>query len=131
VVFATPPAVASLGGPAEADAALSWLLSQGPAIATLTVGRDGCVVATADGDRRRIPGLDVEAVDTTGAGDCFAGAFVWALARGRAAGEAGLVANSMAGMSTTAIGSRGRLLSLAELAARPELGELRIEDSGQ
>jgi ribokinase len=128
VVFATPPAVASMGGPADADAAVTWLLSQGPMIATLTLGRDGCLVATADGNLRRIPGLQVEAVDTTGAGDCFAGAFLWGLARGRSAGEAALVANSMAGVSTTAIGSRGRLLSLAELAARPELAELNVKD---
>jgi hypothetical protein len=33
----------------------------------------------------------------------------------------------MAAMSTTAIGSRGRLLSLVDLAARPELAELHIE----
>jgi hypothetical protein len=34
----------------------------------------------------------------------------------------------MAAMSTTAIGSRGRLLSLVEQAARPELAELHLED---
>lgn len=127
VIFTTPRAVASLGGPAEPEAAGRWLLDQGPGIVTLTLARDGCLVTTADAPGLRVPGVPVDAVDTTGAGDCFAGAFLWALCRGRSAHEAARLANSMAALSTTAMGSRGRLVSLPEIAARPELQDLGIE----
>lgn len=127
VAFATPAAIASLGGPDDVDEAARWLLSQGPSIATVTLGREGCLVTADGGDTTRIAGLEVDAVDTTGAGDCFAGAFLWGLSRGRSPAEAGMAANSMAGVSTTAIGSRGRLLSVSELAARPELAGLDLQ----
>jgi ribokinase len=127
VAFATPAAVVSLGGPPEPDAAVGWLMDQGPDIVTLTLGRDGCLVGTRGAESVSVPGIEVEAVDTTGAGDCFAGAFLWALAHGRAPLEAAMLANSMAAESTTALGSRGRLLSLRELSARSELAGLDVE----
>ncbi|MEX2135587.1 MAG: carbohydrate kinase family protein [Chloroflexota bacterium] len=127
VVFTTPAGLRSVGGPAEPHAGAAWLLERGPAIVAITLGREGCVVATAAGEMARIPGVEVEARDTTGAGDCFAGAFLWALSRGRGAQDAGRLANSMAALSTTELGSRGRLLTLAELARRPELAGMGVE----
>jgi ribokinase len=127
VVFATPAAVESLGGPTDPERAAWWLVEHGPAIATITLGRDGCLVASRGRSSARVPGVPVEAVDTTGAGDCFAGAFLWAMTHGRAPEEAATLANSMAAVSTTALGSRGRLLSLAELGARPELAAFSVE----
>jgi len=126
VAFATPAAVLSLGGPAEPDEAIRWLIDQGPDIVTLTLGREGCLVGGRGDESVRVPGVEVEAVDTTGAGDCFAGAFLWALTRGRTPREAAMLANSMAALSTTALGSRGRLLSVPELAARAELATLGL-----
>jgi ribokinase len=126
VVFTTPAGLASISGPTDVDAAAAWLLERGPRIAAITLGREGCVVATAEGETTRIPGVQVEARDTTGAGDCFAGAFLWALGRRRTALEAGQVANSMAAVSTTVLGSRGKLLSLGELASRPELDGMGV-----
>lgn len=127
VVLTTPAGLRSVGGPAEPQAGAAWLLERGPAIVAITLGRRGCLVATAAGELARIPGVAVEARDTTGAGDCFAGAFLWALSRRRGALDAGRLANSMAALSTTELGSRGRLLTLAELARRPELAGMGVE----
>lgn len=130
VVFITPAGMESLGAPDRAAEGATWLLERGPSTVAVTLGRDGCLVATA-GESERIPGVEVEARDTTGAGDCFAGAFLWALSRGRSAVEAGRLANSMAALSTTSLGSRGNLVGLAELAGRPELAGMGIEAWGR
>jgi ribokinase len=128
LVFTTPAGLQSMGAPGEPAAGARWLLERGPLTVAITLGRDGCLVATSDGESERIEGLPVEPRDTTGAGDCFAGAFLFALCRQRGPIEAGRLANTMAALSTTELGSRGHLLKLAELAARPELADLRLQE---
>jgi len=126
VAFATPAGVQSLGGPADPGEAAAWLLARGPRTVAITLGSDGCLVVDAGGDSSRVAGVPVEARDTTGAGDCFAGAFLFVLSRGRSAAEAGRVANSMAALSTTELGSRGHLATPAELGRRNELAGLDL-----
>ena len=48
----------------------------------LTLGARGAAIVSADGQVERIPATAVEAVDTTGAGDAFVGAFAVGLAGG-------------------------------------------------
>jgi ribokinase len=48
----------------------------------VTLGERGAVLVTSGGDVDMIPAPTVEAVDTTGAGDAFVGAFAYALAGG-------------------------------------------------
>lgn len=50
-------------------------LGLGCRIVAMTLGRDGVLVATAD-ERRTIPSRKVEAIDASGAGDAFGGAFL-------------------------------------------------------
>ncbi len=130
VVFITPAGLQSLGAPHQPEGGAAWLLERGPRIVAITLGHDGCFVATAEGETARVAGVEVEARDTTGAGDCFAGAFLWALTRRRTTVEAGHIANSMAALSTTTLGSRGNLVGLAELAGRPELAGMGVEGWG-
>jgi sugar/nucleoside kinase (ribokinase family) len=52
-------------------------LSERAPCAVVTLGAQGAVAA-CDGRVFRVPGMAVEAVDTTGAGDLFTAAFVWA-----------------------------------------------------
>jgi 2-dehydro-3-deoxygluconokinase len=65
----------ALTGLEDPDRICDFYLGLGPKIVALTLGREGTLIATPDA-RRRIPGRPVEAVDATGAGDTFTGAFL-------------------------------------------------------
>jgi 2-dehydro-3-deoxygluconokinase len=64
-----------LTGLDEPDAIADLYLGLGCRIVALTLGPDGTLVATPD-RRRTLSGTHVDAVDTTGAGDTFTGAFL-------------------------------------------------------
>ncbi|MBZ9819911.1 PfkB family carbohydrate kinase [Mesorhizobium sp. CA4] len=67
----------------------------------IRAGAHGCLVRMADGGTRAVPGFEVEAVDTNGAGDTHIGAFVSGLSRGMGACEAARYANAAAALSVT------------------------------
>ncbi|RUX88013.1 ribokinase, partial [Mesorhizobium sp. M2A.F.Ca.ET.040.01.1.1] len=54
----------------------------------IRAGAHGCLVRMADGGTRAVPGFEVEAIDTNGAGDTHIGAFVSGLSRGMSPREA-------------------------------------------
>ena len=76
----------------------------------MKLGARGCYVATRDG-AALVAGFAVKAIDTTGAGDCFAGAFLTGLARGMHPFEAGQVANAVGALTVERMGSTTGLLS--------------------
>lgn len=80
-----------------------WL-ERGAKIVALTLGAQGCLVATADW-RLRIGGHPVTAVDATGAGDTFDGAFLAEYLRTRDVARAATYANAAAALSTTGLGA--------------------------
>jgi sulfofructose kinase len=80
----------------------------------MTLGRDGALVLW-DGRFHYSPGFVVETVDTTGAGDVFHGAFIFALLRGWEIDRILDFSNAMAGLNCTAIGARGGIRSQAEV----------------
>jgi sugar/nucleoside kinase (ribokinase family) len=65
-----------LSGRADAAAA-AWALAEHAPCVIVTQGAEGAL-AVADGELVRAPGRPVDPVDTTGAGDLFAAAYVWA-----------------------------------------------------
>ncbi|TPN78483.1 ribokinase [Mesorhizobium sp. CU2] len=67
----------------------------------IRAGARGCLVRLADGGIRTVPGFEVEAVDTNGAGDTHIGAFVSGLSRGMRACDAARYANAAAALSVT------------------------------
>jgi ribokinase len=84
------------------------LLDLGPASAVVTLGASGAVLASG-GTTRHFPAPEVEAVDTTGAGDAFVGALAARLAAGAPLEEAVPYA-VLAGTATVAqAGAQGSL----------------------
>ena len=70
----------------------------------VTLGGEGALALGAEGSWR-VPGIEMEVVDTTGAGDCFVGAFAAARARGESMPEALAFANAAAALSVTRPGA--------------------------
>ena len=64
----------------DSDEIIASLRSKGRTIVTL--GSEGAALVTLDGKVKRFSAKKVSAIDTTGAGDCFIGAFAAALASG-------------------------------------------------
>ncbi|MGP3984835.1 ribokinase [Streptomyces sp. KR80] len=77
----TAGAEAAAGSTAP-EAWASALLARGPRSVVVTLGARGALVAVRGSAPVRVPGVPVEAVDTTGAGDAFTGALAWRLALG-------------------------------------------------
>lgn len=86
VVFSEPGLALWAPGLAR-EVALRRALAHGARHAAVTLGEQG-VEYLADGRLKVLPARQVRAVDTTGAGDVFHGAFTLALARGSAAADA-------------------------------------------
>jgi sugar/nucleoside kinase (ribokinase family) len=74
-----------LTGEAKAESALESL-GRADALAIVTLGEEGCLWRRG-ADRGRVSGFPVNVVETTGAGDAFAGALLFQLARHQEAFE--------------------------------------------
>ena len=88
----------------ERDAIVDELLSYGIGLIAFKLGAEGCYVATPD-ERRLVPAYPVEALDATGAGDCFGGAFIARLVAGDDPFKAARYANVTAALSTLGYGA--------------------------
>ena len=79
------------------------VLTERAGLTVLKMGAAGSLVI-GDGQRREIPVDPVQAVDTTGAGDAYAGGFLFALARGDDPGHAGRIASRIGAATVARIG---------------------------
>ncbi len=84
------------------------LLEFGPSSAVLTLGDAGAILTT-EGSARHFPAPEVEAVDTTGAGDAFIGALAAKLASGTPLEEAVPYAVLAGAVAVTREGAQGSL----------------------
>lgn len=82
----------------------------------VTLGGAGAALVE-DGFVQRIPAPEVRAIDTTGAGDCFVGAFAYALAAGHPAHAAVKLGVAAASLSVTRPGTQTSFPSAEEAAA--------------
>ncbi|WP_333586687.1 ribokinase [Phenylobacterium sp.] len=101
--------------PQAAAAAARGVAEPGQTIIA-TLGASGVVAVHGD-DVWRIPGARVEAVDTTGAGDCFCGALAAGLDQGWSLDKALAFANRAAALSVTRPGAASAMPTLSELSA--------------
>jgi ribokinase len=106
-------------GPEGAAAALRPM-RPGKALTAVTAGAEGCWYVGADGRSGRQRALRVDAVDTTGCGDVFHGAYATELARGESVERALQVASVVAGLKATRPGGRQGIPEWAEVEAQIE-----------
>jgi ribokinase len=104
----------ALSGEHGAEAAARALARQTRAPAVVTLGAEGALIAEGAAVRR-VAARSVEAVDSTGAGDAFVGAFAAELARGATVEQAVRLAVRAATVSVTAPGARGGMPRREEL----------------
>ncbi|PUA16643.1 sugar kinase [Glaciimonas sp. PCH181] len=96
--------VNALTGLDDRDAIVDELLSYGIGLIAFKLGAEGCYVATPT-ERRLVPAYSVAALDATGAGDCFGGAFIARLVAGDDPFTAARYANVTAALSTLGYGA--------------------------
>jgi len=93
-----------LTGLTAPDSIADYYLGLGAPLVALKMGAEGSLIATKD-RRTRVPPFKVEAVDATGAGDTFDGAFLARLLAGDMPDVAARYANVAAALSTTGYGA--------------------------
>ncbi len=81
------------------------LLALGPKVVAVTMGAEGCLIASA-GSTAHVPAFKVNVVDSTGAGDAFMGGLSYGLLQGWEHQRVGLFANACAALCCTKVGAR-------------------------
>ncbi|HOB54323.1 MAG TPA: PfkB family carbohydrate kinase [Acidobacteriota bacterium] len=106
----------ALTGEADLERALRGVAALCPGLVAATRGPRG-VAGVWRGEYFEVPGYAVRCVDSTGAGDVFHGAFVYALLQGWPLGRMLRFANAAAALNCTAPGARGGLRPAADVIA--------------
>jgi len=101
------PALKNFAGTAN-DAALRSITRFDCRVVAVTRGRDG-VSFIEEGRLHQLPAFPVDAIDTTGAGDVFHGAYAFAIGGGLAVGEAMAFASAAAALKCTRAGGRAAI----------------------
>ena len=105
-----------ISGSTDLRTALEVLDSFGPKASVVTLGEKGCVFLSGEGVVE-VAGFTVEAVDTTGAGDVFHGAYLFAVLEGWDTLRACTFANAVAALKCRKLGGRAGIPNLSEALA--------------
>lgn len=101
----------------DAQACAAALLDKGFRRVLVTLGSRGSLLASSEG-YAHIPSFQVDAIDTTGAGDAFIGSLAVFLAEGLPEKDAVARANLYAGLSTTGVGTQKSFPKRAQFDAQ-------------
>lgn len=112
----------ALTGHHHPDSIIDHYLASGAQLVVLKMGKAGAILATPEG-REPVPGRPVQAIDATGAGDTFDGAFLARVLAGDAPSEAARFANAAAALSTTGVGAVAPMPSEAAVREFLQLSE--------
>lgn len=102
----------------SAGRAAQILQNAGAANVIVTLGKQGAVCLTSNGERHHVKANKVKTVDTTGAGDTFVGYLASALAEGRPLLKAVELATHAAGISVTQVGATSSIPYAKELKSQ-------------
>jgi ribokinase len=100
---------------ASASIAADRLLATGVRNVILKLGSRGVYLKGADVDGVRVQPFQVQAVDTTAAGDAFNGGFAYALTQGETPAEAARFACAVAAVSVTRAGAQPSMPTLEDV----------------
>ena len=103
-------------GAGSLEAAAEALLAKGVGCVAVTCGRDGALVATAEGTAR-VPAFQVDVVDTTGCGDAFSAGYLLGIAEGRTPVQAAVLGNATAAQVVQGVGTDHGEFDLASVEA--------------
>lgn len=109
ILFANRAELQSLTGVRGTDAAVLDAAEPFAGQVVLKAGAEGATVR-AEGRSVRIPGENVRAVDTTGAGDSFAGGYLFGMVQGWSVEQCARTANRLAAQIVTVEGCRYDLI---------------------
>lgn len=98
--------VAGLPAGTPVGEAHAWLRSRGVRAVVTTLGGKGAVVTDADATATEVPAVPAEVVDTTGAGDAFAGVLAARLAAGDTLADAARWGNAAGSLAVRAAGAQ-------------------------
>lgn len=101
----------------DAEKAARALRKAGAGNVIITLGEKGAMILNGRDSLAMVEPFHVEAVDTTGAGDSFNGAFALAIAEGKDIRAATIFANAAAALSVTRIGTAPAMPYRAEIDA--------------
>lgn len=101
----------------DATAQVQELARRHALTVVLTLGAQGVLASASGGELLRLPALPVPVVDTTGAGDTFAGVFAAALVEQRPLTDALTRASVAAGLACSRIGAQTAQPDRAEIEA--------------
>ena len=104
LVFANKAEIMSLYQTDDLDAAMNAVAKESE-IAAITLSEEGAVVVRGD-ERTRVPAQATNVVDTTGAGDLFAGGFLAGLSQGADDARAAAMGCAAAGEIISHLGAR-------------------------
>ncbi len=92
-------------------------LGQRARVVCLTRSAKGCIILEG-GTQTPVPAANVKAIDTNGAGDMFAGAFLCAVTQGHSHAQAAWLANQAAGQVVSQYGNRLSLEAMGQIKGR-------------
>ncbi len=113
-----------VSGAAGQEDALRRLQQPHHRLLCVTLGDQGAIALDQHG-LHHAPAFDVEAVDTTGAGDVFRAGVIYALLRGWPTADLLRFANAAAAVSCTRLGALGGIPALDEIEALAASGNVR------
>lgn len=114
VLLLTEEEIPLTSGIPDRVSGMQALLALGPSLLVVKQGAGGCSIVTSAGTEH-IPGFQVDVVDTVGAGDSFAAAFIAGRLRGGSLQQAATLANAMGAMTATQRGAGTRIPERAGL----------------
>ncbi len=99
-------------GSGSVEAGLRDIIAKGSKVAVFTLGKEGSVAMEGE-NFYRAPGYRVNAVDTTGAGDVYHGAFIFGMLKGWDVPYTARFANAVSAIKCTRLGGRAGIPDLA------------------